>query len=219
MYKAQPFRKPSYSNTQSFRLLSHFQSSNPSPFIVCSSSRSNLTCLIDLTRAKDFISFMKENDLITEIDREDLPKAYSYKTRRFLRITNKGAAFLRGYRELRGMISWLPDWDAYPPTYVPAMNYKVMRCMTKSTHPPMTPQEKNQVENQGFLYPFMIYHEILTNTLQRYEELQTILVQIAKLSPVWTYNLARDMWVDRTSLRRPRHIYISKVINLWSRFY
>ena len=59
-----------------------------------------------IPRAKDFISFMKEKDLITEIDSEDLPKADSYKkTRRFLRITNKGAAFLRGYLELRGMIN------------------------------------------------------------------------------------------------------------------
>ena len=50
----------------------------------------------------------------------------------------------------------------------------------------------------------MTYWEILRNTLLGYEELQGIVVQIAKLSPICTYNLARDMWVDRTKLPETR---------------
>ncbi|MFY3740353.1 MAG: hypothetical protein HMLIMOIP_000790 [Candidatus Nitrosomirales archaeon] len=40
------------------------------------------------------------------------------------------------------------------------------------------------MENQGFLYAPMIYKEILRKALRGYEELQRILLQIAKLSPV-----------------------------------
>jgi len=50
-----------------------------------------------------------------------------------------------------------------------------------STHPRVTPQEKNQVENQGFLYTFMTYHEILRKVLEGCQELQRMLIQMIKL--------------------------------------
>gem|GEM_PF-4881663 len=51
-----------------------------------------------------------------------------------------------------------------------------------STHPRVTPQEKNQVENQGFLYTLMNQQEILMHIIGECQELQRILLQMIKLS-------------------------------------